>query len=206
MRFMFAPSIRMRENRFYEIVEHFGFGLHPAARVGVHVPAPQLVQRRGFLIREVQDIAVAAFRRVALSNTFLRTSGRCRAPRTASYCARVSVRSMTPLPSSRRGEISSAHLSRKDPMPRTNSSPPDSRSRPRRQQRRSLTHHDTSDEWITSAPGSVASFGLRRGLSRTPAVPAAPASRPLNPVRVRIPERWVIHSSRVSMMRENRRC
>src|SRR6267378_4126074 len=57
-----SPSsiVRMRENGLYEIVEHPGFSRHRPARVGVHVPGAQLVQRRGFLVREVQDIAVAA--------------------------------------------------------------------------------------------------------------------------------------------------
>src|SRR5919109_925323 len=41
--------------------------------------------------------------RVAPSSTFFRTSGRCRAPRTASYCARVTVSSMSPCQRAGRG-------------------------------------------------------------------------------------------------------
>src|SRR3989442_15871600 len=49
--------VRMRENCLHEIVEHLGIGRHRPARVGVHVPGAQLVQRRGLLVGEVQDVA-----------------------------------------------------------------------------------------------------------------------------------------------------
>src|SRR3989475_8958141 len=37
--------VGMRENCVHEIVEHLGIGRHRPARVGVHVPGAQLVQR-----------------------------------------------------------------------------------------------------------------------------------------------------------------
>src|SRR5438876_9677796 len=49
--------VGMRENCFHEIVEHLGIGRHRPARVGVHVPGGPLVQRRGLLVGEVQDVA-----------------------------------------------------------------------------------------------------------------------------------------------------
>src|SRR2546428_13764752 len=49
--------VGMRENCLHEIVEHLGIGRHRPARVGVHVPGAQLVQRRLLLVGEVQDVA-----------------------------------------------------------------------------------------------------------------------------------------------------
>src|SRR5436309_2764087 len=52
----------MGENCLDEVIEHLGFRRHSPARIGMHVPGAQLVQCRGFLVREVQDVAVVALR------------------------------------------------------------------------------------------------------------------------------------------------
>src|SRR4029077_10751750 len=59
--------------------------------------------------------------RGAPSSTFFRTSGRWRAPRTASYCTRLTARSMAPLPSPVSGAKSSPvpPFPQGRPMPRT---------------------------------------------------------------------------------------
>src|SRR6267143_1671287 len=54
--------VRVRQDRLHQIIEYLGFRPHATGGVGVHVPGAQFVQRRGFLVGEVQDVAVARAR------------------------------------------------------------------------------------------------------------------------------------------------
>src|SRR5690349_19288219 len=50
--------VRVGKNRLYQIIEQLRLRRHRPARIGMHVPGAQLVQRRGLLVGEVQNIAV----------------------------------------------------------------------------------------------------------------------------------------------------
>src|SRR5439155_82138 len=94
--------------------------------------------------------------RVAPSRTFVRTSGRWRAPRTASYCARVTVRSMNSLAKPRVGGKSSAGapFSQGTRMPRTEFIATGFHVPERVVTNDDLSAiMDTSDEWITPRSG-----------------------------------------------------
>src|SRR6266498_4145756 len=52
----------MRENGLHEVVERLGFRSHRSARVAMHVPGAQLVQRGRLLVGEVQDVPVGRSR------------------------------------------------------------------------------------------------------------------------------------------------
>src|SRR6184192_2203668 len=129
----------MGENCLDEIIEHLGFRRHPPARIGMHVPGAQLVQCRGFFVREVQDVTVVALR-----------------ARGAVQDLRVNVRSMNSLAKPRVGGKSSAGapFSQGTRMPRTEFIATGFHVPERVVTNDDLSAiMDTSDEWITPRSG-----------------------------------------------------
>src|SRR5256714_2949021 len=146
----------MRQDGLHEIVEYPRFGRHGAAGIGVHVPGAQLVERRGLLVREVQQVAPPVARPAGAVEHLLEDVGQAPCPADGVVLRPGDREIHESLPSSESGAKS-------PPL----SPSPQGRSMPRTEliatgfhvPQRIVTNDDlsrmmdTSDEWITQRSG-----------------------------------------------------